>query len=213
VTIRAKLYVAIVLTVIGPVATIAIALYGTSRLSDRFDDVEAQARQGAIALQLKFRVTDFNGWQTAYGYDGGRSRPRFVASTNAFRAELRRARRLLDDPGEQALLRRLEARFAEFMRLDAVAYRALRAGHPERTKAIFLGPEIANFEAMARTAQALATDQAREAARTREAFDDERTDNRRRLIVVGLGAAVVIVILLLTAADIARLALDRQRTG
>ena len=39
-TIRAKLYVAILLTVIGPVITIAVALHGMDRLGERFDEVQ-----------------------------------------------------------------------------------------------------------------------------------------------------------------------------
>ena len=74
-TIRAKLYVAILLTVIGPVITIAVALHGMSRLGDRFDEVQERSDHRALALGLKFGVTDFNGWQTAYGYDDGASRP------------------------------------------------------------------------------------------------------------------------------------------
>ena len=77
-TIRAKLYVAILLTVIGPVVTIAVALHGMDRLGDRFDEVQDRADRRALALDLKFGVTDFNGWQTAYGYDDGASRPRFT---------------------------------------------------------------------------------------------------------------------------------------
>ena len=77
VTIRAKLYVAILLTVLGPVITIAVALHGMERLGDRFDEVQKRSDHRALALDLKFGVTDFNGWQTAYGYDDGASRPRF----------------------------------------------------------------------------------------------------------------------------------------
>jgi hypothetical protein len=210
-SIRAKLYLAMVLTVIGPVATTAIALYGMEQLGDRFDAADQSARTGALALQLKYRVTDVNGWQTAYGYDDGRSRPRFEASARALRSELAVARRRLTDPAEQTLLTRLDRQFAEFMRLDAVAYRALQADRPEVVKRIFLGPEIRRFEAMARTAQALASQQARAAGRTRAAFQDERDESRRRLVFAALGAALVIVLLLLTAADLARLAIEGQR--
>ena len=42
-TIRAKLYVAILLTVLGPVVTIAVALHGMDRLGDRFDEVQDRA--------------------------------------------------------------------------------------------------------------------------------------------------------------------------
>ena len=42
-TIRAKLYTAIVLTVLGPLATTAVALQGMSQLGDRFDEVGERA--------------------------------------------------------------------------------------------------------------------------------------------------------------------------
>src|SRR5918992_5117946 len=107
-TIRAKLYAAIVLTILGPLATTAVALHGMGQMGDRFDEVQERARHESIALQLKFGVTDVNGWQTAYGYDEGRSRPQFERSVAAFRADLRVARRLLPRPAERRLLRELD---------------------------------------------------------------------------------------------------------
>src|SRR5919107_1858293 len=127
-TIRAKLYAAIVLTILGPLATTAVALHGMGQMGDRFDEVQERARHESIALQLKFGVTDVNGWQTAYGYDDGRSRPVFERAAAAFGRELRLATRALRDPRERALIANLTSEFEEFMRLDRVAYRALRAG-------------------------------------------------------------------------------------
>src|SRR5215217_9386629 len=121
VTIRAKLYVAILLTVLGPVITIAVALHGMNRLGDRFDEVQERADQRALALDLKFGVTDFNGWQTAYGYDDGASRPRFERSVGEFRRDLRAARRELADSRESQLLDEIRSRFDEFMQLDSEA--------------------------------------------------------------------------------------------
>jgi hypothetical protein len=210
-TIRAKLYAAIVLTVLGPLATTGVALHAMNQLGDRFDDVRQTARHQAVALQLKFDVTDVNGWQTAYGYDDGASRPRFDESVARFRRNLEVARRTLDQPTERQLLTRLERDFESFMRLDVVAYAALRAGREERTKEIFLGPELELFDAMAATAQQLARYEEREAAATQRAFDDVRDDARKRLIAVALGAAFVIVLLLVTAWDVARLALEGER--
>src|SRR5215211_1143586 len=97
-----------------------------SQLGDRFDEVQLHARKEALALGLKFGVTDVNGWQTAYGYDRGRSRPQFERSVSAFRRDLRAAARTLTDPRERELVRRLRGRFGQFMGLDVVAYRALR---------------------------------------------------------------------------------------
>jgi len=211
VTIRAKLYVAILLTVIGPVITVAVALHGMGRLGDRFDEVQERSDQRALALDLKFGVTDFNGWQTAYGYDDGASRPRFEDSVRKFRADFAEARKELSDAQETRLLREIGSRFDQFMTLDDVAYAALRRGDDERVKEIFLGPELRLFDQMAVRAETLARYEAQGATATEKAFDDSREDSRRALIAVGLGAGLVIVLLLVTAADIARLAIEGHR--
>ncbi len=210
-TIRAKIYAAIVLSVIGPLATIGVALYGMGRLGDRFDQVQERSRDQALALELKFGVTDVNGWQTAYGYDNGRSRPRFDASVASFRSDLARAGSTLTDARERALRARIGARLDAFMALDRRAYDALRAGRQARTRAIFLGPEIGNFEAMAAAAQQLSRYEATRAQATQRAFEDERRDIRRRLIVLGLGAGLAIALLLVAANDVVRLALEGDR--
>jgi methyl-accepting chemotaxis protein len=197
--------------VVGPLATIGVALAGMGRLGERFDEVQARAADRALALELKFGVTDVNGWQTAYGYDDGRSRPRFDASVASMRGDLLRARRALTDPRERLLLARIEQRLAAFLALDRIAYRALRTGRPERTKAIFLGPEIVNFEAMAAAAQLLATYEAARAQATERSFENERHDARRALIALALGAGLVIVLLLVAANDVVRMALEGDR--
>ncbi len=210
-TIRAKLYVAILLTVLGPVITIAVALHGMGRLGDRFEEVQQRADHRALALDLKFDVTDFNGWQTAYGYDDGASRPRFERSVRRFRVDLGAARNELTDPRETRLLNEIRARFDDFMRLDVEAYNALRRGDDARVKQIFLGPELELFEGMAQRADELARYEARGANATEKEFDDSREDARRGLIAVALGAALVIILLLVTASDIARMALEGGR--
>jgi len=180
-------------------------------LGDHFDEVHDRGVHESIALQLKFGVTDVNGWQTAYGYDRGRSRPIFERSVATLRRELRDADRTFTDRRERALLRDLRSELAGFMRLDAVAYKALRTGREGVTRRIFLGPEIDRFEQMAETAEELAAYERRSGAVTEKAFDDARDDGRRRLIAVALGAGVVIVLLLVTASDVARMALERER--
>jgi hypothetical protein len=210
-TIRAKLYAAIVLTILGPLATTAVALHGMSQMGDRFDEVQERARHESIALQLKFGVTDVNGWQTAYGYDNGQSRPVFERSVVQFRRDLRTAAATLTDPRERELLDQLRADFRAFMAIDVEAYAALRRGDEQRVRDLFLGPEIARFSAMAETADQLARYERSQAEATRRAFDDARDDARKRLITVALGAGIVIVLLLVTASDVARLALEGER--
>jgi hypothetical protein len=210
-TIRAKLFAAIALTILGPLATILVALQGQADMGERFDEVRDRARHEALARELKFGVTDVNGWQTAYGYDDGASRPRFVRSVADFRADLRAARRTFDEPRERALLGELEDEFDRFMNLDAIAYRELRNGNTAAVRRIFLGPELEIFETMAATSEQLAGSQARRAAAASLEFDDARDDARKRLIAVALGAGLVIVLLLVTAWDVARLALEGER--
>jgi hypothetical protein len=208
VTIRAKLYVAILLSVLGPVITIAVALHGMNRLGDRFDEVQDRSEQRALALDLKFDVTDFNGWQTAYGYDEGASRERFERSVRQFRTDFNSARNELTDAREGRILSDIGSRFDDFMRFDQEAYSALKRGDHQRVKQIFLGPELRLFDAMAQSADELARYEARGSATTETAFDDAREDSRRGLIAVALGAALVIILLLVTASDIARMALE-----
>jgi len=211
VTIRAKLYVAILLTVIGPVITIAVALHGMSRLGDRFDEVQNRADERALALDLKFDVTDFNGWQTAYGYDDGASRPRFDRSVRQFRIDLGGARNELTGARETRLLNQMRSRFEQFMALDRRAYTALQRGDHARVKQIFLGPELRLFDEMASRSDELARYEARSATVTEKDFDKSREDSRRGLIAVALGAGLVIILLLVTASDIARMALESHR--
>jgi hypothetical protein len=210
VTIRAKLYVAILLCVLGPVITIAVALHGMNQLGDRFDEVHDRAERQALALDLKFGVTDFNGWQTAYGYDNGASRGRFTASVREFRHDLADARRMLTDPQERLQLREMSATFDRFMSLDE-AFAALQRGDERRVKQIFLGPELKLFDSMATRADDLARYESRRDNATEKAFDDSREASRRGLIAVALGATLVIILLLVTAADIARMALEGGR--
>ena len=209
-TIRAKLYAAMIMTVLGPIVTIGVAFGVFSSLSDRFDEVSERSDRQALALEIKYAVTDVNGWQTAYGYDNGRSRPQFERSAANVRRLLATANRTLTEPRERAILADLNRSFARFMAVDAVAYRALRAGRRATVRRIFLGPEIRNFEAMADAAGRLAAEEGRRNDEVERSFDQHLTDGKRALVIVGLGAGVLIILLLLTASDIARLALERH---
>jgi hypothetical protein len=210
-TIRAKLYAAIVLTILGPLATTAVALHGMSEMGDRFDEVRQSGEREALAREIKFSVTDMNGWQTAYGYAGGDFRDRFLASAAKLRDDLDAGAETFTDTPESGLFEQLQQNFRRFMELDAVAWHALQTGNPERTKRILLGPELNQFETMAETADKLADLEVDQATATEDSFDQARDDARKRLIAVALGAAVVVILLLVTANDIARMALEGER--
>ncbi len=192
------------MAIAGLALTVGVGIWGMSRLADRFDAVQRAADDRALALQLKFGVTDFNGWQTAYGYDDGRSRPIFLRSVARFRRDLARARTELDGPAERPLVRRIAAALVDFMRVDVQAYAALRAGRRAEVRRLFLGPEIANFERAAAGLERLATVEAARASAEDRRFTDARRDALRYLIVAGIVSALLVGILLVTAVDLAR---------
>ena len=205
-TIRAKLYAALAVTVAGLLVTAGVGIWGMSRLGDRFDEVQRASEAQALALQLKFDVTDFNGWQTAYGYDNGQSRPVFLNSVRRFRANFARAKRELTRPQEQRILDEIESAFDDFMKLDDQAFAALQAGRTEEVKRLFLGPELENFDRAATAAQRLAAYEAARVTAQDRAFKDARKDALRLLIAVSAIAALLVVILLITANDLAKAA-------
>ena len=205
-TIRAKLYAALAVTVAGLLVTAGVGIWGMSRLGDRFDEVQRASEAQALALQLKFDVTDFNGWQTAYGYDNGQSRPVFLNSVRRFRANFARAKRELTRPQEQRILDEIESAFDDFMKLDDQAFAALQAGRTEEVKRLFLGPELENFDRAATAAQRLAAYEAARVTTQDRAFKDARKDALRLLIAVSAIAALLVVILLITANDLAKAA-------
>ena len=205
-TIRSKLYAAMAVTLAGLALTAGVGIWGMNRLSDRFDGVQQAADDRALALQVKFAIADFNGWQTAYGYDNGQSRPLFQSSVANFQRTLARAKLQLKGPIERSLLDEITAAFTDFMRLDRVAWAALQAGRTAEVRRLFLGPEIANFKRAAAGAQGLAQLEDEHANAEEQRFRDARRDALRALIGASIVAALLVAILLVTALDLARLA-------
>jgi CHASE3 domain sensor protein len=208
-SIRVKLYAAIAVSVAGLALTAGVGIWALTHLSDRFDTVQQASDAQALALQLKYDVTDFNGWQTAYGYDNGASRPIFLASVARFRATHEKAQRRLRRPVERRLLTEIKAGADEFMQVDAVAWDALRAGRAGEVKRLFLGPEIRNFQHVARAAQALADVEDKRVTAEDRAFKSARKDALRWLILAAIVASLLVALLLITALDLARVA-ERQ---
>jgi hypothetical protein len=206
VTIRAKLITAVTVAIAGLALTAGVGIWGMSRLSDRFDSVQDASDARALALQLKFGVTDFNGWQTAYGYDNGKSRATFLASVSSFRQTMKLARAQLTRSKEKQLLDEISRAFSDFMRLDDQAWSALQAGRTAEVKRLFLGPEIANFERMAHAAQQLATVEDDFDRQQEQEFRDARKDALRLLIGASVIAGLLVAILIAAALDLARAA-------
>ncbi|MFI5915969.1 methyl-accepting chemotaxis protein [Dactylosporangium sp. NPDC051541] len=120
----------------------AIAAVGLSAITDQRRATATVSRYQQVtrlAMQVKFRSADFNGWQTAYAFDEARgvagaaadtsaSRASFLTSAAAFRTELAALR----DGGVSADQQRLVAAtldlFDQFTALDEEIVRDYRAG-------------------------------------------------------------------------------------
>ena len=120
-----------------------------------------------------------------------------------FRKTLRLARERLTQPREQRLLAEISRSFDEFMQLDARAWSALQAGQTAEVRRIFLGPELVNFERIARAAQRLATLEDAQANQEAQKFRDARSDALRLLIGASVIAGLLVAILIATALDLA----------
>jgi methyl-accepting chemotaxis protein len=213
-TIRGRLVTAIVVTVAGLALTAGVGIWAMNTLGGRFDDVQKSAAARALALQLKFGITDVNGWQTAYGYDDGKSRETFLNAVEAFSADLERAHAQLSLQEEQALLESLQAAWDDFMALDEDAWAALQAGRTDQVRRIFLGPEIRNFRRAAAAADNLAAFEGSRADAADRRFRDSRSDALRLVLVAAIVTGLFVVILLVTAIDLVRRAeraLEREQ--
>ena len=92
------------------------------------------------------------------------------------------------------------------MRVDATAWAALQDGRTAEVRRLFLGPEIRNFQRVARAAQRLAdVEDARVATEDRE-FKSARKDALRWLILAAIVTSLLVALLLITAVDLARAA-------
>src|SRR5258706_5098160 len=184
--------------------TAGVGIWAMSGLAHRFDRVQRAADDRALALELKFDIADLHGWQTAYGYDNGKSRATFLRSVAGFRSDLTRARGGLRAPAEQRFVLGITDAFQKFMRVDVQAFTALRAGRVAEVRRLFLGPEIANFQRAAAAAPRLAALEDARAGSEERRFRKARSDAMRYLVLASIMAALFVGILLATAVDLAR---------
>ncbi|WP_158647634.1 methyl-accepting chemotaxis protein [Actinoplanes sp. ATCC 53533] len=143
-----------------------IVFIGLSAISDQRTATQVVSdyqRTTRLAMQVKFRSADFNGWQTAYAFDVARgipdaatdasaSRASFLASAQAFRAETAALGRGRLTDAQQLKLKDATTQFDRFMTLDQQIADDYRRREPARITAaheIVAGEEIAIFNQIA----------------------------------------------------------------
>ncbi|BCJ48668.1 hypothetical protein Asp14428_01430 [Actinoplanes sp. NBRC 14428] len=194
---------AILLALLGTVVAIGLsAIANQAAATTKVADYERTTR---MAMQVKFRSGDFNGWQTAYAFDVSRgvpdaaadtagARKSFLASVAAFRSEVAALREGRLSAEERSHLDRMEAAFGEFMTLDQRIVEDYRSGDRERlarADGLVAVDEIKIFNTIAAEVDALTAGiDADAAAATRDA---DAASDRASAVMVLVGILTVVV--------------------
>jgi methyl-accepting chemotaxis protein len=181
---------------VGAMATSALAASTT-----RVDESRTQTR---LAMQVKFRAADFNGWQTAYAFDvmrrvagstrdDGTSRAAFLASAAQFENELAALRSAGLPAAQLQEVATVEESFKAFLRLDAVIIADYRSKVPRRMVAadnLVAIEEIRIFTRIADGVQALTT--AIDASADSAVRTAESQSRRAVLVILTAGLTAII---------------------
>lgn len=166
-----------------------------------------------LAMQVKFRSADFNGWQTGYAFDvnrgvdgatgdGGASRAAFLTSAAAFRSEVDALSRGRLSPAEQALVARVRSSFDRFMELDRTIIDAYRSGSKAgiaRADRLVTVDEIKIFDGIAADIDTLTAAVSRESAAAVRVAESTADRTIPLMLMLGLlavliGAALAVVL-------------------
>ncbi len=199
--------VALLMLVVG-----AAALWSGARQRTATETLAELAETERLAMQVKFRAADFNGWQTAYAFDIIRgaegaaadeaaSRKAFLDSAASFGRELEAVGERSLEPAEREQFDAARAAFEEFMAVDVDVIAAYREGSDlgiSQANDLVLGREIELFTAAFTAADALAVGVGdRSEAAQRDAAD---TAGLARLIVLGALLVAIVAATLLAIA-------------
>ncbi|GAB2570520.1 chemotaxis sensory transducer [Paractinoplanes abujensis] len=200
---RLVLSMSLLLALIVTMITVGLSAMAEQRRATA--SVQDHREATRLAMQVKFRSADFNGWQTAYAFDVARglagatadtadSRAAFLASADAFRRELAalRAARLTD--AERAAADRAADLFEQFMTLDKTIIAGYRNGRPAsvaRGHELVAVDEIKIFNAVAAAVDQLvdSVDRNSELAVAAAAKASERSS----AVMIAAGAVVVLL--------------------
>ncbi|GLW94256.1 methyl-accepting chemotaxis protein [Actinokineospora globicatena] len=135
--VRVGAAMAVLLVLLCALATVAVTSMERERESAQAIARSRQLTQ--LAMQVKFRSADFNGWQTAYAFDVMRtvpdatsdtvgSRKTFLASADSFRKELAQLQSFGVDVDQGTEVTAISGLFDEFMKLDQQIVADYRTG-------------------------------------------------------------------------------------
>jgi methyl-accepting chemotaxis protein len=193
----------ILLALVTGIVTVGLSAMSSQRRATA--TVQAYRTTTRLAMQVKFRSADFNGWQTAYAFDISRGvrnsttdtapgRSAFLASADAFRTELAALRSAPLTSSEAAGADAAANLFDQFMSMDQQVIAGFRAGdaaslrHAQKLVAV---DEIAIFNQVAAAVDQLVTSIDKEATAAGAAAD--AASRRAATLMIAAGVAVVLM--------------------
>ncbi|WP_026316874.1 methyl-accepting chemotaxis protein [Actinokineospora enzanensis] len=208
---------AVLLVLLCALAVVAVS--SMSRERDSADQISRSRELTQLAMQVKFRSADFNGWQTAYAFDVQRgvqgatadtasARAAFLKSSDAFRAELATLEAFSLDGDQANYATEIGAQFDEFMKLDGTIIGEYRTGTPQTIDAanqLVAVDEIALFNKIAAQIDNLVNDTQVEARAATDLARERADSGQLTTLVLAIAAfALGAVLTLLLVRSITR---------
>ncbi|GAA3348183.1 hypothetical protein GCM10020358_65670 [Amorphoplanes nipponensis] len=205
VRIGARLIGAMSILLLLLVMIIGVGVSAISRQRAAGRTLAAAATATRVAMQVKFRAADFNGWQTAYAFDVARGIPgaaadsadarrSFLRSVAAFRAELAELGAVPLTDQERRTVAQATKRLDEFMTLDRTIVEGYRSGAPGRVTAahrLVAVEEIKIFDQIAADVDTVTS--AIDAEADAAIADAEKASQRAIGLILLAGAAALLV--------------------
>jgi methyl-accepting chemotaxis protein len=222
----------------GSFAVLAVVLVGvvlSGMAGYRIEQREAARVATALELthhvmEAKFRTADFAGWQTGYAFDITRGVPgadqdtqgqraEFLASTAAFRAEVKAVLSYPLTPPERALLADASTEFDAFMAVDRQiigSYRQHGAAATRKANDLASGESLDHFGKLAQDVSKVADSVVGRGATAAVAATAAASTGKRVMVlagVLGLLLAALFAILITMSVTGPLRALDRRLAG
>ena len=190
------------------VAIAAVGLWGNASQRSTEKDLDADVTSLQAVSQLKYLAADFNGWQTAYGFDRVRtheaiddnkgSRKRFLESAHAFEAAVTTAQATSVAAEDKSDMDTVRASFDRFMTLDEqiiALYAQDTAKAADQATGLILGEELTLFDKIVAASDRLETRTEKDAATSTKNASNVAGRSRAVMLTVGLLALLLALVL------------------
>ena len=191
------------------VAVAGVGLWGSSSQESSTKELSDDVHSLQAVSELKYIAADFNGWQTAYGFDAVRapespiddakgSRKRFLDSAQSFASELEIAQDSSVADEDKKDMEVLRTEFDRFMTVDDQVVALYREGSKksvDQASDLVLGEELKIFDRIVAAADRLETKTEKDAAASAKSAEDVSSRSRTVTLTVGALALLLAIVL------------------